>query len=250
MLFRSKCHPNDFEEKNAASDRGIDMVRMVQSRMSLASLGGGCRIFYFDECHQATSQAQDCLLKMLEDTPKHVYFFLATTDPGKLKTTIKTRCTEIRVQPLSDKNMTTLLVNVLEKEGISVTGEVLERIVEAADGSPRKALVLLNQVYKMGDEEDQLNAVVNSDSKAQAIEIARLLLRKAPWPQLAKVLKEVQDEPEQLRYMILGYMTTVLLGGGKLSGRAWLIIQIMRDNLYDSKKAGLVANCWEAITSK
>lgn len=250
------CAKQDFDEKNAAADRGIETIRQIQSRMSLASLGGGCKIYYLDEAHQATSHAQDCLLKMLEDTPKHVYFFLATTDPGKLKTTIKTRCTEIRVQPLPAKLMLKLLEGVLAKEEVTIEEEVLERIIEQADGSPRKALVLLNQVYRLPDADAQLEAVIRSDSRAKAVEIARLLLYRGKWPQIAKVLKEVDEEPETIRRIILGYMQSVMLGSEKKlpdmkqASRAYLIIQVMRDHVFDCGKAGLTANCFEIAAGK
>lgn len=247
---RLGCSKQDYNEINAASDRGIDTVRQIQSRMNLASLGGGCKIYYLDEAHQSSSFAQDCLLKLLEDTPDHVYFFLATTDPAKLKKTIKTRCTEIRVQPLPAKLMLELLTSVLEKEDVSVDEEVLERIIDVADGSPRKALVLLNQVYRLPSTDAQLEAVISSDSKRQGIDIARLLLQRGKWAEIAGILKEIKDEPETIRRIVLGYANSVLLGGGKMASRAFLIIQIMRDPLYDCGKAGLTANCWEIATSK
>ena len=45
-------------------------------------------------------EAQDAFLKMLEDTPHHVYFLLATTNPHKLLNTIRTRSTELAVKAM------------------------------------------------------------------------------------------------------------------------------------------------------
>ena len=91
-----QCQDSDFVELNSASDRGIDVIRGIDGRMRLGGLLGGPRIWLFDECHRLTKDAQEAMLKYLEDTPSHVYFLLATTEPDKLITAIRTRCTEVR----------------------------------------------------------------------------------------------------------------------------------------------------------
>lgn len=245
------CQDLDFSEMNCADFRGIDMVREMRSRMGLAAMGGGCRVYLIDECHKLTNDAQTALLKMLEDTPKHVYFMLCTTDPNKMLRTLLTRCTEVRVKPVTGKVLGELVGKVARKEKIAVGEEVIEKIVEVADGSPRKALVLLDQIREIDDEETQLNAIQSSDIKAQAIEICRTLMNpRAVWADMAKVLKGVEEDPESIRWMVLGYMTNVLLGGGKMAPRAYNIIQIFRDNFFDSKKAGLVSCCYEVFSPK
>lgn len=251
LKAKLKCGDNDFNEINAADFRGIDTVRDIRQRMGLAPIEGECRIWLIDEAHQVTSQAQAILLKLLEDTPSHVYFMLATTDPGKLLPTIKTRCTEIKVKSLSIKDMKALIESIAEKEKKVLEEEVVDRIIEVADGSARKALVLLGQVIKIEETDKQLDCILSSDSKRQAIEIARCLMNpRGNWGEMAKILKDIEEEPESLRYMILGYATSVLLGGGKLAGRAFQIINTFESNFYDSKKAGLVRACYEVMNSK
>ena len=78
-----KCVGNDFVEMNAANDRGVGIIRSIQNKVGLAPMLGSCRIWLMDEAHQLTSDAQSAFLKLLEDTPSHVYFMLATTDPQK-----------------------------------------------------------------------------------------------------------------------------------------------------------------------
>lgn len=257
-----KCHDRDFYELNCADIRGIDMIRDIRSRMNQAPMGGRCRIWLIDEAHRLTGDAQNALLKMLEDTPSHVYFFMATTDPQKLLKTIKTRATEIKVKLLKDKEMAELLLDIIGKEVSGITDEngddlseisddVVDRIVDVAEGSPRKALVILNQIIGIPSENEQLDAIASSDTKAQAIELARALLNpRSTWPSVAKILKDLDDDPEQLRYMVLGYCSSVLLSGGAMAGRAFAIIEVFADNFYDSKKAGLVAACYEVVGSK
>lgn len=246
------CGDRDFTELNCADFRGVDAVREIRNQMSLSPLKGKSRVWLIDECHQLTKDAQNALLKMTEDTPKHVYFFFATTDPGKIIATLKNRCTEIKVKLLSTAELSAMVKSVAKAEKLSLAGEVVERLVEVAEGSARRALVILNQIADIEDSDDQLKAIESSDAKTVGIDIARLLFKPgARWPEMAKILKTVEDEPESIRYIILGYARSILLScNPKMTPRAFNLIQIFGDNFYDSKQAGLAAACFEAMSGK
>ena len=241
-----KCGKPDFIE---GAPRKIEDVRAIKRMINQAPISGQCRIWLIDECHKLTSDAQDEFLKMLEDTPNHVYFILTTTDPQKLKKTIRNRCTEIIVKSLNHKSMDKLLHYICSMEKTKLSKEVFEKIIECSDGSARKALVYLDQVVELDNEDDMIEAIKATTAEVQAIAIARALFNpRTKWIEMTKILKETaSEEPEQIRWMILGYAKTILLSGGKLSGRAYLIIDAFRDHFYDSKWAGLVASCYEII---
>lgn len=167
-----KCGDADFCELNAADDKGIDMARDLKQRSGLSPIQGPCRIWLIDECANLTSQAQECLLKLLEDTPKHVYYFLCTTDPQKLKKTIITRSTEIRTKPLKPAMLKKLVLDVVGKEGKQIESDVADKIADIAEGSARKALVLLHQVIDLSSEEAKLESLQKSDLKRVGIDIA------------------------------------------------------------------------------
>jgi len=244
-----QCSAVDFHEVNAAKDRGIDLVRQISSHMGLAPLAGDCRIWLIDEAAQMTPQAQDSFLKILEDTPQHVYFMLATTDPHKLKRTIITRSTELKVQALTVPQLLGLLAVVAGREGFEMSDEVADAIAAAADGSARKALVLLHQVAGIGDEDERLEAVARADAKARGDELCRTMMRpRCGWADLAKILGDADEEPETLRRMVLGYMTKVALNGkGAAVERAAWAIECFRDDVFASGLAGVVAACWEFL---
>jgi len=246
------CDDADFCEMNAADHRGIDIVRDIRSRVGLSPLAGAVRVWLIDEVAQLTSAAQDSFLKLLEDPPGHVYFILATTDPQKLKATIITRCEEIKIKALSAKALGQLVEQTFQAEqanqAIGFSEDVVDKIVDIADGSARKALVLLSQIIGEDDEDKQLKMLGQADSKRQAIELCRLMIKPGGgWGAAAKILKELGDDPEQVRYTILGYMRSVLLGCGKMAPRAAEVMEIFRDNFYDSRHAGLALACWEAL---
>lgn len=242
LKTKLKCGDADFCEMNAADDKGIDMARELKQRSGLAPIQGPCRIWLMDEVHNLTAQAQECLLKLLEDTPKHVYYFLCTTDPQKLKKTIITRATEIRTKPLKPALLKQLVLDVVAKEEKQIEQEVADKIADIAEGSARKALVLLHQVIDLGSEDEKLEALQKADLKRVGIDIARALIKGAKWPEIAGLLKSVDEEPETIRRIILGYMVSVSLGKPN-PVREVQIIEAFMDNYFSSGKAGLVQSC-------
>lgn len=245
------CSDVDFCELNAADHRGIDMVREIRQSVGLAPMAGKVRVWLIDEVAQLTSAAQDSFLKLLEDPPEHVYFILATTDPQRLKNTIITRCEEIKVKPLSPKVLGELVEKTFQAEQVDqapdLSEEVVDKIVEMSEGSARKALVLLSQVMAEEDEDKQLKMLGRADSKQESIQLCRVLLG-GQWSEAAKLLKGINSDPEQMRYMVLGYMRTVVLGGGANAAKAAAVIDRFQDNFYDSKQAGLVLACWDLLS--
>ena len=242
LKTKLKCGDADFCEMNAADDKGIDMARDLKQRSGLSPIQGPCRIWLIDECANLTAQAQECLLKLLEDTPKHVYYFLCTTDPQKLKKTIITRATEIRTKPLKPAMLKQLVLDVVGKEGKTIETDVADKIADIAEGSARKALVLLHQVIDLGSEDDKLEALQKADLKRVGIDIARALIKGAKWPEVAKLLESVDEDPETIRRIILGYATAVAIKKPN-PVREITILEAFLEPFFHTGKAGLCQSC-------
>ena len=247
LVKKLDCGEQDFTEINCADFRGIDMVRDIRTRMQLAPISGKCRVWLIDECHQLSKDAQNAFLKMLEDTPKHVYFMLATTEPTKLLPTILTRCTEIKLKTISAEDMGAVIDDIAQLEDLKLDEEVRDKIIEHSEGSARKALVLLNAIANIEGKEEQLRAVEANDSKAAAIELARALLGKKPWNEVAAIIKTLDDEPEGVRRLILAYAGNVLLNSN--NGRAFELLDVFQHDFFASGKGGLIAACY-AVTKR
>lgn len=250
LRSRLKCHRNDFAELNCADVRGIDTVRAIARLMNFAPLRKS-RIWLIDEAHKLTGDAQNALLKMLEDTPQTVYFILATTDPQKLIATVRNRCSEIRLSTVRDEDLMQLLERTAAAEKLKIAGPVLAAVVAAADGSPRRAMVLLNQIAGLPTDAEQMAAITHATQNAEAIEICRALMNpRTQWADMAKIIRECQiDNAEQVRQLILAYCSSVLLGG-RPNPRAAMIIDFCRTPWYDSGRAGLIFACWEILGVK
>lgn len=239
------CSGMDFCELNCSDSRGIDTIREIARSMHLAPTGGKVRIWLLDEVHQLSKDAQHGSLKIFEDTPKHVYFFLCTTDPHKLLKTIRTRCTEMPVRDLTYDELEILIKQVCKKEEEKLDEEVLEAIITNAMGSARTALVLLDKALNL-DEAERLEGVqLKAMEESKSIELCRILLQQGTWKQVTKILKGLTAEPETIRYSVMLYANAVLRS--KKDVQAFRIIQAFEDNFYDSKAAGVVRACYECL---
>lgn len=135
----------DVIEMDAASNRGIDDIRVLRDAVKLSPANSKAKIYIIDECHMLTNDASNALLKTLEEPPAHVYFILATTNPEKLIETIKSRTTIISFSKASKEEIKRSLERIIKKEEIKIKEEELEKIIKLARGSFRDAVKSLEQ---------------------------------------------------------------------------------------------------------
>jgi DNA polymerase III subunit gamma/tau len=135
----------DLIEVDAASRTGVDDTRDLLENVAYAPVRGRFKIYLIDEVHMFSKSSFNALLKTLEEPPEHVKFLLATTDPQKLPVTVLSRCLQFNLRPLPHSQIQQHLADVLQKENISFEPAALHLIAEAANGSMRDALSLLDQ---------------------------------------------------------------------------------------------------------
>lgn len=243
-----ECSDMDWHEINSSSDRGIDGIRRIASDLHNHPAAGPVKIYFFDECHNILPLPQETALKMWEEPPKHVYFFLATTDPEDLIPTVRDRCNPMPVRALTFKELERLCDYVCGKEGIELSDKVKDDLVASADGSARMLLVLLDKIRHL-DESQQAEAIAQKLAEEnEAIDLCRALIEKKTWKDVAKILQNLKGEPEKTRWAVLGYARSVLLRQGTY--QAYLVIDAFARPFFDSKAAGLAMACFEAIQAK
>ena len=220
--------------------------------MHYSPMSGPVKTYCLDECQDATPAFQAGILKALEDTPEHVLFILCTTDPQRLKKTIHTRCSRFEVKPLDGATMSAFLLDVLKREGImEYPPEPIAEIVKAAEGSPRQALVILDQIIDLPDMESVMASIGRfTVTEASLIDLCRALLNKS-WPGCRMQLLAMDDKAniEGARQMILSYMRKVLLGD-RPNSQAYFVIRAFDKPFYDSGLAGIAGASWAAVARK
>lgn len=219
-----------FMEINAAEARGIDTIRELQKLIPFRPWRGSCRIILMDEAHMLTTQAQQSLLKILEDIPLYQYFVLCSTEPERIIPTIRNRCAAYAVKHLRPPKMKALLRSVSEQLDAKVESEVIDLIASAAEGSPRQALVLLEQVLGL-DAEGALDAIQGGSVTQRGVkDLCQALLAGAvSFQRVAELLAQLDDEPERIRRAVIGYMDVVLRGRrtqARKAGHASLALEV------------------------
>lgn len=137
-------------EIDAASNNGVDDARRLKEVVQFRPMGR-YTVVVIDECHMLTTQAQNALLKTLEEPPKHVVFILATTEPHKVLDTIRSRCHEFRFNLVAAGKVVEQLDKVIAAEKIQIKPEAVETIAQATGGSIRDSLSVLGLLGALDD---------------------------------------------------------------------------------------------------
>lgn len=225
------CHGRDFSEVDTADFRGIDTARAIRSKIPLKpSAMSKARVWLLDECHKLTNDAQNALLKALEDPPEHAFFILCTTDPQKLIKTLKSRATSFAVTLLSEERIAKGLGEICAKEKMRVKPDILKKIASTTQGHVRAAVVELDKVISLDPEEQKETIAEAEAEEAQTIDLCRLLLKKGQWKKVSLVLKNLIAEPESARYAVAGYAKAVLLSSG--SEESYDLLNIFTSRKY------------------
>ena len=135
----------DVFEIDAASNRGIDEIRELRETVRYLPARDLYKIFIIDEAHMLTTEAFNALLKTLEEPPPRSLFVLCTTEAHKLPNTIQSRCQHFSFRLLDYSEILNRLEWVMKQEQLEADEGALSAVAEAAEGSLRDALSLLDQ---------------------------------------------------------------------------------------------------------
>jgi DNA polymerase III subunit gamma/tau len=206
------CLSKDILEIAAAVFTGVDSMRQVQESLQYKPFGKGeKRAIIVDEAARLSGAAWDSILKATEEPPPHVIWLFCTTEPQKVPAAIKTRCTTSSLKPVSDDELRDLLDYVCKEEGFKTADAVRGLIVKEANGSPRQALVFLEQCADITDRRvaaDILRTALESDA---SLELCRLVVNGGSWSKAMGFLEKLDGEnPEGTRILVVNYIAKVL----------------------------------------
>ena len=102
-------HPDALLVEPDGASIKIEQVREAVREIAGRPFEGRARVLVFDEAHLLTEQAQNALLKSLEEPPATSHVFLVTASPQALLPTIRSRCQMLRFSPLPQSRLETHL---------------------------------------------------------------------------------------------------------------------------------------------
>lgn len=206
----------DLIEVDAASRTKVDDTRELLENVQYAPTRGRYKVYLIDEVHMLSMHSFNALLKTLEEPPPRVKFLLATTDPQKLPVTVLSRCLQFNLKRLPVTLIAERMRTILEAEGIEYEPAGIRLVAQAADGSARDGLSLLDQLLAFGAGrvgEADARAMLGTVARDHVVRLAELLAALDPGEvvRFARSLEEWGPDYAQILDELASLLTRVAL---------------------------------------
>ena len=169
----------DVLEIDAASNNGVDSVRILRDDAIYTPSEVKKRVYIIDEVHMLSIAAFNALLKIIEEPPEHLLFILATTELNKVPATILSRCQRFSFRRLRPEHIADRLNFIAYQEGIQIEPAALRLLSRLADGALRDGVSLLDQCASACTGELTEELVCRTLGLAGAKRTAELLMAAA-----------------------------------------------------------------------
>jgi DNA polymerase-3 subunit gamma/tau len=252
----------DILEMDAASRTGVDDIRDIIDTVHYAPTSARYKIYIIDEVHMLSKNAFNALLKTLEEPPSHVKFIFATTEIRKIPVTVLSRCQRFDLRRIDRPMLAQHLANICAKESVTAEEEALKLIAQAAEGSVRDALSLLDQAiaHAQGEADDlkvhteQVSAMLGLADKHRNYLLLEALFR-GDLPQAIALLNEQHDQGADPAQILQELLTLVhMISQQKITaGKGPEELQITADDRELAKKMAeslsitLLTRSWQML---
>ena len=217
-LYGRKMAPNiTYLELNASDARGIDVIRTYIKDFAKAKPPADIpfKILILDEADNMTSAAQQALRRTMEKYTRNCRMILICNYSNKIIPPIQSRCVVFRFSSLNDQDIKERIKFVAEEEGLSVSGDGLNALVDVSRGDCRRAI---NYLQSCGTISKEIDA-----------EIVFRVAGEVPPEKIKKILKTALQGQLSLSIKLLKDLTKEY----GLSGRN--IIKNIHREIYDLK---------------
>lgn len=155
--FNSNNNPDFFFIEPDGNSVKIDQIRNMQKCILEKPIISSKKVYIINNAETMTKEAQNCLLKTLEEPQEYVVIILIVSDENSMLPTIKSRCTKIFFEKISDENLKTYI-----KEKI---GDVHfeESMIKLSEGSIGKCIEISKKQEILKKIEDFINNIENMD---------------------------------------------------------------------------------------
>lgn len=203
---------------NCADATGIEKLRQLLQGADYGVLTGKYRVYILDEVQRASKNAQDLLLKYLEDTPESTIFILLTTEPQSLQEAMRSRCVSYPFKKLDEIDMTTLITRLLKRAGSKLpVDRLVFELLEKKVHCPRD-IVQCVEKYIAGAEITELAS--DNIEGLDALAMQRSVMF-GNWGEVAAMISANRHiNFRALRALMLAYMHTMLLNTPEVGDRS------------------------------
>lgn len=139
----------------------IDQIRNMQLKVAEKPIISANKVYIIDNADTMTQEAQNCLLKTLEEPPEYVTIILIGSNENNFLTTIKSRCTKIYFEKISNEEIKQYLKKEYEIDNLD------EELIEIADGSIKRAI----EVKENRETYKALEKIIEDIDKCDIIDV-------------------------------------------------------------------------------
>ena len=231
LAFKSDNHPDFMCVEPDGNKIKIEQIRFMQKKIQEKPIIANKKVYLINEADTMTIEAQNCLLKTLEEPPEFATIILIGSQENTFLPTIKSRCMILHFQPIEKQK----IKQYLEKNyGIT---NITDNYLSITQGSIGKAIALKDQQ----EEYSKIENLIENLEKKDLIEIM----------QLAEPIYKAKEEIIE----ILEYINIVLLNHAKENYLYTNCIKIventkkrLRQNAnYEMCIDYLIFNLWEEL---
>lgn len=232
----------NIEEVDGATKSGVDDIRGIITNSLYRAVGSSpVKFIIIDEAHRLSAAAWTVLLKPVEEPPTHVYYAFCTTEVAKIPKAIITRCLRYDLKSVKEDLLLDLLCTVCDAEKVDTSCEILEVIAENSNGSPRQALVYLEECLTCKTLAEAKEIMRDSGQNKEVIDLARWLVagKGHSWSEAIKYIKPLGgQDAESIRIVLQNYFAAVLLNtkNDKVAANLLGLIDAFKTPYYNSDK--------------
>lgn len=228
--FDSNNNPDFFCIEPDGNSIKIDMIRELQKSIQEKPIISSRKVYIINDADKMTKDAQNCLLKTLEEPPEFASIILVGKNENEFLATIKSRCMILRFSPIDDEQMK----NYLSK---NYNMQVSSSQLDLFQGSIGKA----NSLKDKQDEYLKIEDLIENIANKNIIDIVKQ----------AEILYKSKDEI----FEMLDYINIILLKKAKEDERYTNCIKIVENTKrrlnqnanYDMSIDNMLFNMWEEI---
>lgn len=215
----------------------IDQIRRMLEKVYEKPIISDKKVYIIDDAETMTVEAQNCLLKTLEEPPEYIVIILITSNESNLINTIKSRCLKLTFNPLNKDELKKCLEGNFDFQNIS------ETMLENFEGSVGKAL-------KVKDKQELYSNIETTLSNLNCNSVIELINNAT------EIYKGKENINEILEYFNIYFLKKAKEEYNKASKyvKAIEIIEDTKKRLaynsnYDMTIDNLLINIWEELNS-
>lgn len=229
--FESKNHPDFLCVEPDGNAIKIDQIRLLQKKIQEKPIISDKKVYIINDADTMTTEAQNCLLKTLEEPPEFATIILIGSQENAFLPTIKSRCMILKFKPIEDGK---IMQYIKSNYGIS---NIAQNRLNMFQGSIGKAIALKDKQ----DEYEKIEAMIENLNRKDLIELI----------QLAEPVYKAKEEV----FEILEYINIVLLNYAKENFLYTNCIEIVENTKKRLKQNGnydmciddMIFNMWKTL---